>query len=137
MKKIEARIAIVLLLVAGGVGCINPHRIDGPNYSAEGPPFKASHSVAVNEALVVSQRLLLIGDAGLFLEDDPTLAKLGEWSRDAANSTVVFLGDNIYNEGLVEDDRERGEQVLAQQLGSTDARKILVPGNHDLSLIHI
>ena len=72
--------------------------------------------------------------AAPFLENDPTLAKLGEWSGDAANSTVLFLGDNIYNEGLVDDDRERGEMILAQQLAATGAHKILIPGNHDWGL---
>jgi len=137
MKHSDTRLAILVLLTVGAAGCTNPHRIIGPNYSAEGPPFKVTQREEATEPFALSQRLLLIGDAGLFLEDDPTLAKLGAWSRDAANSTVLFLGDNLYNEGLVDDDRERGERVLAQQLAATSARKILVPGNHDWGLFEM
>lgn len=129
--------AALLTLLITTTGCINTHRINGPVHSAEGPAFVANAQGTPPAPLDLSHRLLLIGDAGLFLENDPTLAKLGEWSRDAANSTVLFLGDNIYNEGLVDDDRERGEMVLGQQLAATNARKILVPGNHDWGLFRM
>jgi hypothetical protein len=47
---------------------------------------------------------------------------------------VLFLGDNIYNEGLQDDDRTRGERILVQQLRASKERKIFVPGNHDWGL---
>lgn len=123
-----------LCILIATTGCMNPHRINGPVHSADVPAFVAPATAPSPSPLEVTHRLLLIGDAGLYLEDDPTLAKLGEWSSDAANSTVLYLGDNIYNEGLVDKDRERGEMILAQQLAASSARKILIPGNHDWGL---
>lgn len=124
----------LLILLAATTGCLNSHRIKGPVHAAEGPAWVAAATSSGPAPIELTHRLLLIGDAGLYLENDPTLKKLGEWSSDAANSTVLFLGDNIYNEGLVDDDRERGEMILSQQLAATSARKILIPGNHDWGL---
>ena len=75
--------------------------------------------------------MLLIGDAGLYLEDDPTLAALGRWAQPVHASSVLFLGDNIYDDGLIEADREQGERILSQQLAATPAPKFFLPGNHD------
>jgi hypothetical protein len=80
--------------------------------------------------LETDHRLVLIGDTGLWLEDDPTLLALDTWTSGVP-STVVFLGDNVYDDGLVDSDRERGEKILRQQLEATDAAKVFVPGNHD------
>ena len=44
---------------------------------------------------------------------------------------MLFLGDNVYNQGLVDDDRETGERVLTQLLSSTPSPKLFIPGNHD------
>lgn len=137
MPRFTLLIGMLLCLSIATGGCMNPHRIKGPIHAAEGPAFIAHASSARPATLELSHRLVLIGDAGLFLEEDPTLTKLGEWSHDSSATTVLFLGDNIYNEGLVDDDRERGEKVLSQQLAATSARKILVPGNHDWGLFQM
>ena len=87
----------------------------------------------------VETTLFLIGDAG---EPDPREigAPLDSLTAQAAvapaRSIVVFLGDNVYPEGIPEvgraelaDSRRRLEaQVLAVPPG---ARGIFVPGNHD------
>jgi hypothetical protein len=74
----------------------------------------------------------LIGDAGAPLPNDPTLAALGRWGdRDPERSTVLFLGDNVYPDGLRPAEPKRGEGILLQQLRATRAPKIFVPGNHD------
>lgn len=136
MRPVQAlRLALVLLLGSGLVGCA--HRLSGPIHSADLPPWVAE-AMTGGEAfgeMAVDHRLVLIGDAGLFLEDDPTLAAVDRWATTADDATVVFLGDNIYNEGLTDEDRERGERILAQQLAATAARKIVVPGNHDWGLL--
>lgn len=120
----------VLVITLLGAGCIS-HRLDGPIHAADGPPWIAEGAVKPVAALdATTHRVLLIGDGGLFLEDDPTLAAVGSWTQDVP-STVLFLGDNIYNEGLVDDDRERGERILTQQLEATSSHKIFIPGNHD------
>lgn len=79
-----------------------------------------------------AHRLILVGDAGAVLPDDPLLEKLGQWG-DASpeHSTVLFLGDNIYPAGLRDSDRERDETVAMRLLQSTRAHKIFLPGNHD------
>lgn len=105
--------------------------LEGPNYPAEGPPWVASELVAPVPELRVRERVILIGDAGLYLKNDPTLAALGRWSDTAVPSTVLFLGDNIYDNGLVEKKRKKSERIISQQLGATNTLKVFIPGNHD------
>jgi len=119
-------LAASLLLVQA---CAEP-RLEGPDHAAEGPPWIAEGRDVAVEPLETDHRLVLIGDTGLWLDDDPTLQAIGAWSTGAP-STVVFLGDNVYDDGLVDEDRERGEQILRQQLEATPAAKVFVPGNHD------
>lgn len=132
-----ALFALCLVLVTLLAGCA--HRLTGPDHGAEGPPFLATHlapqASQTPPALDVQHRLLLIGDAGYFLEEDPTLAALGHWAGAVDSSSVVFLGDNIYDEGLVDDDLDRGEKILAQQLEATPRPKLVIPGNHDWGLL--
>ena len=123
-------VAPLVGLTLGLGGCVS-NRLDGPIHSADGPPWIADRSANTVAALdSITHRVVMIGDAGLWLEDDPTLAAIGAWTHEIPSS-VVFLGDNIYNEGLTDEDRERGEKILAQQLAATSAPKIVVPGNHD------
>ena len=86
----------------------------------------------------IVQSILLAGDAGAPRLDDPTLVALTrEAARFPGQTTVVFLGDNLYPAGLsaagasnrVEDERRLGAQLaVIQQSG---ARGVFVPGNHD------
>lgn len=130
-------------------GCA--HRLKGPNYGAETAPWIAPELAGRQHAgepvgaskpipepiapdaapLDQAHRVVLIGDAGYYLEDDPTLAALGRWTADAERSSVVFLGDNIYDEGMTDEDRARGEKILGHQLAATQASKYVIPGNHD------
>jgi hypothetical protein len=122
------------MLLAFATGCA--HRLDGPIHGADAPPWtREARVAAAGDGFHAEYRLLLIGDAGYYLEDDPTLAALSRWSTQGPESTVIFLGDNIYNEGLTDEDRTRGEKILAQQLEATPARKIVLPGNHDWGLL--
>ena len=125
------RSLVFALLLAG---CSNPV-LEGPDYPVEGPPWIAAGMPATSESIDVRERLLLIGDAGLYLEDDPTLEALGNWSNENLPTTVLFLGDNIYNEGLTEEDRAQAEAIIAQQLDATLARKVFLPGNHDWGML--
>lgn len=126
---------LALLALVAFAGCA--HRLSGPIHDAEGPPWLAADAPDVWNVppIEIDHRVVMIGDAGYFLEDDPTLAALDDWARGADSATVIYLGDNIYNEGLIDEDRERGEQILAQQLAATDVRKIVIPGNHDWGLL--
>lgn len=88
----------------------------------------------------VVAELILIGDAGVPAPDgEPVLRALKrEIEKDVENTTVVFLGDNLYPQGLVADsaeaERREGERILDAQMEpllETRARGIFVPGNHD------
>ena len=108
-----------------------------PYYEAGKPPFISPKGYSLLRRAAAlggrtpAHRLILIGDAGATAPGDATLADLGRWSAELPDqTTVAFLGDNLYPRGLGEDD-ERGQRVLLQQLRAGPARKIFVPGNHD------
>ncbi len=151
MIRTPACAALVAVLLLAGCA----HRLVGPNHGSDGPPWiapdaaagarpaegspssarspmAAAQPVAPSEAdFSLTHRVVLIGDAGYYLEDDPTLIALARESTDAARTSVVFLGDNIYNEGMTDEDLARGEKILGHQLAATQATKFVIPGNHD------
>ncbi len=136
-RQLAPILAGLLVLSLGGCA----HRLKGPLHSAEGPPWIAEELIPATKGasplseLEIDHRVLLIGDAGYYLDDDPTLEALDRWATAVESSSVLFLGDNIYNEGLTDEDREHGERILAHQLAATDALKIFIPGNHDWGLL--
>lgn len=81
----------------------------------------------------------LLGDAGY--ADAMNSAPLDAVEREAAespgHSLVVFLGDNVYSDGMPaegEPGRERAEGILTRQLdviGRSGAKGLFIPGNHD------
>ena len=80
-------------------------------------------------------RLLLLGDGGIPKPDEPVLKTLGEWAKkDAANTSIVFLGDNMYPEGMTKRKKHEATARLTPQLAvvkSTGAHGLFIPGNHD------
>ncbi|RKU20026.1 hypothetical protein C6500_09515 [Candidatus Poribacteria bacterium] len=80
-------------------------------------------------------RLLLLGDGGVPKPEEPVLKTLGEWAKkDAANTSIVFLGDNMYPEGMTERRKHEASTRLTLQLAvakSTGAHGLFIPGNHD------
>ncbi len=113
-------------------GCVEA-RLEGPNHSADRPPWLREGAVAEVAPFEIQRRVVLIGDTGLYLEDDPVLEALAHWTQ-GPRSSVVFLGDNLYDEGLQDSDRERGELILRQQIEASNAQRVFVPGNHDWGL---
>jgi hypothetical protein len=106
----------------------------GPEVFSTVPPV-ASGTNAANE---IESTLILLGDAGWALADDPVLARVTEHASERPDRTVVvFLGDNVYPDGLAPEgypDRKRGEDILLAQIAigqKSGARLIFVPGNHD------
>ena len=84
--------------------------------------------------------VFLIGDAGVPVAggQDPNLNLLRSQLRTAGkNSAVVFLGDNIYPEGLPDagaPGRPEAERRLGDQLNilaDYPGRVVFLPGNHD------
>ena len=87
----------------------------------------------------VSHTLFLVGDAGEpHIKDTPFGNVLSKRIRTAGgNSTVLFLGDNIYPSGLPDTDAltyKTAETALKTQVGfiqGLDTKGIFIPGNHD------
>jgi hypothetical protein len=87
----------------------------------------------------VEHTLYLIGDCGEpTIKDEPigeVMRKMVE--KSGKNTTVVYLGDNVYPFGLPAEGnpgRERGERILNTQVDwikGTEAKGIFIPGNHD------
>jgi hypothetical protein len=85
--------------------------------------------------------LLLIGDAGAPVANDPVLAALSRaLAADPGRRLAVFLGDNVYPRGLPAESapgRLEGERTLDAQIEAArraGARAVFVPGNHDWEL---
>ncbi len=132
-------LAPLLLLAVLLAGC-RSGRLLGENYDAGGDPFirrsawaASTENIAAGPADTsrVAYRVILVGDTGEPVEEDPTLAAIGRWAVPRDRAAVVLLGDNLYPSGLEEGDRARGEAILSQQLEATAALRIFVPGNHD------
>jgi len=84
------------------------------------------------------QRVLLIGDAGKPQPGEPVLQALEQWAgQEPRRTTVVFLGDNVYEEGVLSPEHPGHDQsagYLQAQLDAvrhSGARAFFVPGNHD------
>ena len=84
---------------------------------------------------VLRYRLLLLGDGGAPKPDEPVLKTLAEWARkDAAKTSIVFLGDNMYPDGMTERRRHEAATRLGPQLSvirDTGVHGLFIPGNHD------
>ena len=136
-QRSSGLLLFVLPVLAACAG--DGHRLDGPDYGADGDPYVDPRLVRLpadqswlTPGPEMRHRLILIGDAGDPRDNEATLATLARWGDARPESTtVVFLGDNLYPKGLQEDDRERGERILRSQLDATSARRVFTPGNHD------
>jgi hypothetical protein len=76
--------------------------------------------------------LFLIGDAGNDILPNKTILTLKKHLENNANSSVVFLGDNIYPKGI--DGTNDANQKLLTQLSvlkNYTGEWVFIPGNHD------
>lgn len=80
-------------------------------------------------------RILLLGDGGQPKPDEPVLKTLKKWAEKTHEKTsVVFLGDNMYPEGMTERKRHEAEERLDPQIDvikSANVHGLFIPGNHD------
>ena len=127
-----------VLVAALSLGCASGGYVDGS------PAAPAVGSRAGPDAGgEIDITLLMVGDAGWAKADDPVLDRVAAHASERPGRTVVvFLGDNVYPDGLAAvglPDRERGERILRAQLRvgrksaltGRGARLVFVPGNHD------
>jgi calcineurin-like phosphoesterase family protein len=86
----------------------------------------------------VASRVILIGDAGAPVTDEPVLQALGrDLALEPDRTLAVFLGDNIYPRGLPRPGTRTyagAERRLFAQVDvvkASGARAVMIPGNHD------
>ena len=99
------------------------------------PDILDSEKHAGKTESTLQYRLLLLGDGGTPKPDEPVLKTLSEWARkDAAKTSIVFLGDNMYPEGMTERRKHEAAERIGPQLSvAKDAgvHGLFIPGNHD------
>ncbi len=89
----------------------------------------------------VQSRIILIGDAGAFVKGTngrhPVTDAVKKFGKLDNKTTVVYLGDNLYKEGLPDDQTltyAQAKAVLDSQISvtrGTQAKMVFIPGNHD------
>lgn len=84
---------------------------------------------AQNDSIV--HTVFLIGDAGNDKTPGPCLQLLEKMAAGKPNTSVIFLGDNVYPKGL--DGKKSSEQKLLTQLNAVSRveKVFVIPGNHD------
>lgn len=79
----------------------------------------------------------LIGDVGEPMNMEENLNEFTSMIGQDSNSTVIFLGDNIYHDGLPPEgniDRKKAEEKIDRVLESVEdypGKVFFIPGNHD------
>lgn len=97
----------------------------------------------------IQARVILIGDAGAFVKDKlhsvdagtpgkhPVVSAVKRNLKLDKKTIIVYLGDNLYKEGLPDDqtlEYQQAKAVLDSQISvadATGARIVFIPGNHD------
>ena len=106
-------------------------------------PYSQTNSklLSAPKCEALEHRLMLIGDTGAPIEGgEPALKSLEHFaSLCAKQTTVVFLGDIIYENGMVgknedakqyKNSKKRIDEQLAL-LGNGNIQGVFIPGNHD------
>jgi hypothetical protein len=126
------------LALAQGESDQNPH-YSRPNYRHGGENWRAA---TPPDSTKIRYSVFLIGDVGSPILPDkggePSLNFLRQQILQTGNrSTTVYLGDNIYNQGMPPEDaydRKTAEARINAQLDifkGYQGEKYMIPGNHD------
>ncbi len=103
-----------------------------PYYRSEIP---AAERQAVVTEHTFAYRVLLLGDGGEPKPGEPVLKTLQAWAeKEPEKTSAVFLGDNMYPEGMTARKRHEAESRLGPQLAVVKAAGVhglFIPGNHD------
>jgi Calcineurin-like phosphoesterase len=96
------------------------------------------HFSSIAQTDTISQRIILVGDAGELTNGrHPVVEAIKQFIKLDKKTTVIFLGDNLYDSGLPDDQSalyQAAKAVLDSQLSvveGTQAQVIMIPGNHD------
>ena len=96
-------------------------------------PISAKQDIVTENAL--HYRILLLGDGGQPKPDEPVLKTLKAWAQKMSDKTsIVFLGDNMYPDGMTEQKQHEASTRLDPQIEviqSTNTHGLFIPGNHD------
>ncbi len=110
------------------IGCSHTSPYYHPDIPASG-----KQDVMVENTLYY--RILLLGDGGQPKPDEPVLKTLKAWAQKMSEKTsIVFLGDNMYPDGMTEEKQHEASTRLDPQIEvvkSTDTHGLFIPGNHD------
>ncbi len=105
--------------------------------------------VVVGQADSIQYKVILIGDAGALVSNGepvkvglpggnaPVIQAIKKHLKLDEKTIVVYLGDNLYKEGLPDDqtlEYQQAKAVLDSQISiieGTGAKVIFIPGNHD------
>ena len=87
----------------------------------------------------ITYSIFLVGDAGKITDGQAEIFKILKPQLDSAaeRSTLIFLGDNLYPQGMPAEhslDRKYAEAAIDKQLSLTKGYKgkyFFIPGNHD------
>ncbi|MDE0637083.1 MAG: metallophosphoesterase [Candidatus Poribacteria bacterium] len=119
---------IVQVLQLTIIGCSHT----SPYYHPDIPPSAKQNIVTEN---TLHYRILLLGDGGQPKQDEPVLKTLQAWAQKTPEKTsIVFLGDNMYPDGMTEQRQHEASMRLGPQIEvvkSTNTHGLFIPGNHD------
>ncbi|MFA9454201.1 MAG: metallophosphoesterase, partial [Candidatus Aminicenantaceae bacterium] len=128
--RCRSALFIIALCLAAATGCshVKPFYREAP----------ASLNQPAPSPDAIRYRLLLLGDAGAPREDEPNLSLLMQWAQEVpARTMVIFLGDNVYSDGMPPPDtperteRERRLQAQIDVIRDSGAEGFFLAGNHD------
>src|SRR5688500_4565655 len=99
----------------------------------------ALHVYSQQQPVNPAYRVIIIGDAGGLINGKSIVADAAanHIARDDRNTTVIFVGDNLYSTGLPDEedpDYNYGVNVLQKQVlafKDHQVRVYMIPGNHD------
>jgi hypothetical protein len=139
MRGRAHRVALALLACVGTLAAGRALRPGDPVPNRDqGEQAKPRTSPAPLPTEKPEMNVFLIGDAGAPAEHEPVLTALEKaLSEDPRHSMVVFMGDNIYPDGMPDSSsggRKEAERRLQAQLDVVKNSKsagIFIAGNHD------
>lgn len=129
-RRLDFRYSILLCCLLVLIGC-GSHRV--PYYSPT--VLDAQKGDVKKLPAQIKYRVILLGDGGAPKKDEPVLETLGKWAgKLPKKSSIVFLGDNMYPDGLTKKDSDKADDLLGPQLDvviTSQACGVFIPGNHD------